>query len=306
MGHAFEARRSVTFAILAPMPNRLTSALLLVATLCLSACATAPQPEPSADDDLAPEGPAQADEKSAQEVCAAGAGDMCSALADHTFRRAKTDADRQKALSYALKGCELKDGAGCSLAGWAYEWGSAPDLGKALSAYEQGCAVNDGRSCLKAATLLSFGPVALRDRQKAKTFATTACSQQEQAGCDLNATLDSEPRGTTANDCGKKGEGALSKAAIRDVIRWHGPEVRDCFSRAAATQPALAGRIELSWVIDCSGAVTKPAVAETSLPAPVNECVLANVKRWRFPAPQGGGSVNITFPWVFKPTGTAK
>lgn len=277
---------------------------LAVLLLVVSSCATSPKPVAEADDDLAPDGPAVKDEKSAEEICAGGAGDMCSALADHTFRRAQTDEQRKKALGYALKGCELKDGAGCSLAGWAYEWGKsgAADLPRALKTYEQGCEIKDARSCVKAATLLSFGPASFRDRSKAKIFATKACTEKDDDGCKLDAKLAAEPRGAASNDCGKKGAGELTKAEIGDVIKWHSPEVRDCFDRALQQTPSLAGRVEVSWVIDCSGAVTKPTVAETSLPANVNECVLGNVKTWKFPAPKGGGTATVSFPWVLKPS----
>jgi hypothetical protein len=27
------------------------------------------------------------------------------------------------------------------------------------------------------------------------------------------------------------------------------------------------------------------------------------IRRWKFPEPQGGGVVNVTFPWIFKAAG---
>lgn len=275
--------------------------VLSAAALLLLSCATPPKPAAAEDDVLGEEG-AVKDEKSAEEICAGGAGDMCSALADHHFRRAKTEEQKKKALGYAIKGCELKDGAGCSIAGWAYEWGVKPDLKAALASYEAGCAVNDGRSCAKAATLLSFGPPAFRDRERARSFAAKACGAKEEDGCALEAKLKAEPRAPASNECGKKGEGALTKEEIGSVIKWHSAEVRDCFDRAVHLSPSLAGRIEAAWTIDCAGAVTKLSIAESTLPKDVNECVLQNVKSWRFPAPKGGGVATVTFPWVLKPS----
>ncbi|MBS1150427.1 MAG: putative abductin-like protein [Myxococcaceae bacterium] len=32
--------------------------------------------------------------------------------------------------------------------------------------------------------------------------------------------------------------------------------------------------------------------------------MLARIRRWKFPEPQGGGVVSVTFPWIFKPAGS--
>lgn len=278
------------------MRNTLSHLLLLAAL----SCAAPQQQATSQDDDLAPEGNLT-DEKSAEDICEAGAGDMCSALADHHFRKAKTPQQKAKALEYAKKGCDLKDGAGCSLAGWAQEWGTPPDIKAALKSYEAGCAINDGRSCAKAGALLAFGPIGHRERTKALEYATKSCAANDDDGCALQKKLKAEPQPATNNDCDKKGEGALTKQQIGDVIKWHSAEVRDCFDRAVHANPTLTGRVELAWTIDCTGAVTKPAISETTLPKDVATCVLENVKHWHFPAPKGGGTAHVTFPWVLKP-----
>ena len=36
----------------------------------------------------------------------------------------------------------------------------------------------------------------------------------------------------------------------------------------------------------------------------VEQCVLARIRRWRFPAPTGGGVCVINYPWVFKAAGS--
>jgi hypothetical protein len=35
----------------------------------------------------------------------------------------------------------------------------------------------------------------------------------------------------------------------------------------------------------------------------VADCVLARVRRWRFPEPKGGGEVVVTYPWIFSAPG---
>ncbi len=32
--------------------------------------------------------------------------------------------------------------------------------------------------------------------------------------------------------------------------------------------------------------------------------MLVHIRRWKFPEPQGGGIVTVTFPWIFKPAGS--
>lgn len=104
--------------------------------------------------------------------------------------------------------------------------------------------------------------------------------------------------------------GALSPEVIRRVVRRHINEIRLCFEQALATAPELAGRIETRWVIAPSGSVSDAAIVSSALASPaatdggpparaVEACVLAAIPRWTFPAPEGGGAVNVTYPFVF-------
>jgi hypothetical protein len=36
---------------------------------------------------------------------------------------------------------------------------------------------------------------------------------------------------------------------------------------------------------------------------PVESCIVNHVRRWAFPQPQGGGTVQVTYPYVFKSSG---
>jgi TonB family protein len=62
--------------------------------------------------------------------------------------------------------------------------------------------------------------------------------------------------------------------------------------------------VAVLFTIDGSGSVSEANVAETSLDnSNTEQCMLARIRRWRFPEPQGGGLVTVNFPWVFKPAG---
>jgi len=96
----------------------------------------------------------------------------------------------------------------------------------------------------------------------------------------------------------------LSKDLIAKVIRRHAAEVKFCYEQTLQQIPDLAGKIAVLFVIDATGSVAQADVAESTLnDASVEACVLARVRRWRFPEPQGGGIVSVTHPWFFRPAG---
>jgi TonB family protein len=98
--------------------------------------------------------------------------------------------------------------------------------------------------------------------------------------------------------------GALDKALIRRVVRRHINEWRYCYERELQPQPALTGRIITSFIIGPRGTVLSSKVDESTVGnAAVERCVAQAVRRWRFPAPRGGGIVVVSYPVVFRTAG---
>jgi Ca-activated chloride channel homolog len=96
--------------------------------------------------------------------------------------------------------------------------------------------------------------------------------------------------------------GSLSKDVIRRVVRRHANEVRFCYEKGLAAEPALTGRVVIKLVIDAQGRVTMAAVAETTLNEPnVEACIVAAVRRWIFPGIPGGGTAVVNYPFELKP-----
>jgi len=96
--------------------------------------------------------------------------------------------------------------------------------------------------------------------------------------------------------------GSLSREVIRRVIRRHLNEVRFCYEQGLGHSPELAGRVTVSFVISPTGAVVTSTVAESTLGnAAVESCIAQAVRRWAFPAPEGGGIVMVTYPFVLTP-----
>ncbi|MCB9567041.1 MAG: TonB family protein [Myxococcales bacterium] len=97
-------------------------------------------------------------------------------------------------------------------------------------------------------------------------------------------------------------QGALDKDIIRRIVRAHINEVRHCYNQGLAKDPSLKGRVAVQFSIGGAGQVISAAVADSSLKDPgVSRCIAQAVRRWKFPKPQGGGSVIVTYPFVLEP-----
>lgn len=101
-----------------------------------------------------------------------------------------------------------------------------------------------------------------------------------------------------------KGEvrGALDKDIVRRVIRSHINQVRHCYNEGLVGDPSLRGRVSVQFSINGKGKVPMAVVAETSVKDPnVGRCIAKAVRRWKFPQPQGNGTVMVTYPFVLNP-----
>ncbi len=98
--------------------------------------------------------------------------------------------------------------------------------------------------------------------------------------------------------------GSLSREVIRRVIRRHINEVRFCYEQELAQRPDLAGRVTVSFIISATGAVQTATTSATTLNnARVEGCIVQAVRRWTFPAPDGGGVVGVNYPFLLDATG---
>lgn len=94
--------------------------------------------------------------------------------------------------------------------------------------------------------------------------------------------------------------GVLDKEEIRQVIRSHIAEVKDCYELQLVSNPELQGRMLVRFTISASGAVSAANVQSSTFNDPiVEQCILESVRTWIFPRPQGG-IVIVTYPFVLK------
>jgi TonB family protein len=99
--------------------------------------------------------------------------------------------------------------------------------------------------------------------------------------------------------------GSLSKEVIRRVIQRHINEVRFCYEQELNSRPDLSGRVQVKFIISPSGAVQAANVESSSLGAArAEQCIAQAVRRWTFPAPDGGGIVIVSYPFVLENAGS--
>ncbi len=93
--------------------------------------------------------------------------------------------------------------------------------------------------------------------------------------------------------------GYLSPEQIMRVVRRNQAAVRYCYENELQRQPNLRGRIEIRWRITRSGTVSSASRASSTMGnARVEGCIVRQVRRWRFPTPDGG-EVDVNFPFIF-------
>jgi len=96
-------------------------------------------------------------------------------------------------------------------------------------------------------------------------------------------------------------DSGVDEVGIAMVVRHHLPKVRACLERRLKTSPTLSGRVEVQFTIAEDGTVPSAFVTRDTVGDPtVGECIVGEMKTWRFPRP-ADGAVNLIYPFVFPP-----
>jgi len=94
--------------------------------------------------------------------------------------------------------------------------------------------------------------------------------------------------------------GSLDHSQVSRVVRRRMRLIISCYTRELRTQPELAGEVTITFVIASDGGVQQSGVASSTLGSPPTErCILNTVRRWRFPEPPDGGTVQVSYPLEF-------
>src|SRR4029079_17607098 len=79
-------------------------------------------------------------------------------------------------------------------------------------------------------------------------------------------------------------DGSVSKEQVYKVVRAHLAGVKYCYEKELQHKPTLSGGIDVFWVIQPDGTVSKANVKNTTMgDAAVEGCIIRQVKQWQFP-----------------------
>jgi len=92
----------------------------------------------------------------------------------------------------------------------------------------------------------------------------------------------------------------LDKAIIRRVIARGRSQIKYCYEKQLVVDPSLTGTVTVKFTIDASGQVVS-ATAQ-GMHGGVAACVANVMRSMRFPQPQGGVIVQVTYPFRFVPS----
>jgi len=95
-------------------------------------------------------------------------------------------------------------------------------------------------------------------------------------------------------------DGSLSKEQIAKVVRAHMAGVKYCYEKELQHKTSLSGGVDIFWVIQPDGTVSKANVKQSTMgDAAVEGCIVRQVKQWSFPKAPGQTIVG-RFPFIFK------
>lgn len=98
--------------------------------------------------------------------------------------------------------------------------------------------------------------------------------------------------------------GGLDRDLIADVINRNLGQIRFCYEQGLQGDPALAGRVAVDFTIGGQGQVKIASVGSTTLNSKlVEDCILLRLKTWKFPLPEGGTDVKVSYPFALRRTG---
>ncbi len=106
--------------------------------------------------------------------------------------------------------------------------------------------------------------------------------------------------GVSLGSGGGETDGSLSKDQINKVVRAHMAGVKYCYEKELQHKSSLAGGIDLYWIIQPDGSVSKANVKQSTMgDAAVEGCIVRQVKQWQFPKAPGQTIVG-RYPFIFK------
>lgn len=125
---------------------------------------------------------------------------------------------------------------------------------------------------------------------------------ESQAGQLAQRERDEEVRGRVDSvDALTQVQGTLAREEIERVIARHQGQIQGCYESALTSNPSLGGQVTFEWVVTADGSVSNAREQQSTLgSAEVSNCILGIIRGMNFPSPEGGSSVEISYPFAFQ------
>jgi outer membrane biosynthesis protein TonB len=96
-------------------------------------------------------------------------------------------------------------------------------------------------------------------------------------------------------------EGTLKASAVARVLRRGMRALKACYQKALKRNPKLAGKVAVILTINKLGKVTRVEIDQDTVgDSAVTSCIKSYCKRWRFPPPSDGDTVDVSFAVGFQ------
>jgi hypothetical protein len=132
-------------------------------------------------------------------------------------------------------------------------------------------------------------------RIQRESLSHTVPSRLEQTGSTLQSTPDERPAGS------------LDKEYIQSTIKEALPLVKKCYELVLHEEPTLSGKLTVNFTIaaepEVGGVVELVDIEGNDRIArqpTLRECLQETIYSLEFPEPKGGGTVNVTYPFIFR------
>ncbi len=165
-------------------------------------------------------------------------------------------------------------------------------LGQAPQQAQQPFDAAELDAAIKRANLAALAPTAAPTSQSAGATKSDSTNS--------NATKSDESPTANAKAGSSSVSGKLAPDVIQRVVRKSFGRYRACYENGLRSDPKLAGKVTVNFVIGSNGAVSS-ASGSGDLPSAVTSCVTSAFRGLSFPQPEGG-SVKVSYPIAFSPS----
>ncbi len=95
-------------------------------------------------------------------------------------------------------------------------------------------------------------------------------------------------------------EKGTDREEVRQVIRKHTTEFKNCYSEGVKKNPSLEGKVVIEFDIADNGSVSKAAVQSATLSdEAVQSCIISKIMTMKFPPPPMGTIAGVRYPFIF-------